>query len=352
MKQPKSLHGVKEIAKLSGVSIGTVDRVLHDRPGVAPKTKERVLAVLKEYNYSPSLIGRALSKKKRIQLGALIPVSSKESSYWEAPLKGIQQAEQELSKYQLSIQYFLYDQDNRKSFLDQVELIKQGQFQGLVLAPTFLKESRDLCTYCDQRGIIYSFLNSDLNNCQNVAYFGPDLFQSGYLAGRLVQLISKQTEKLLILHISKEMEEDHHVIRKEEGLKAYFAGQNLSKPIENLFINGTEYPYIQSKLEPVIQEYRPQVILVSNSRTSSVARYLKEKQLSGIRLIGFDFLDDNIQYLKDGWVDFLICHKPSKQGLNAVMSLFEKLLMDKTPQKVNFMPLDIICKENYSYYEN
>ncbi|HEX7507787.1 MAG TPA: LacI family DNA-binding transcriptional regulator, partial [Polyangia bacterium] len=32
---------VKEIARLAGVSIGTVDRVLHDRGGVSADTKHR-----------------------------------------------------------------------------------------------------------------------------------------------------------------------------------------------------------------------------------------------------------------------------------------------------------------------
>ena len=37
---------IKQIAKLAGVSIGTVDRVLHERGGLAPNTKARVQAVI------------------------------------------------------------------------------------------------------------------------------------------------------------------------------------------------------------------------------------------------------------------------------------------------------------------
>ncbi|WP_234408903.1 LacI family DNA-binding transcriptional regulator [Marinilabilia salmonicolor] len=42
---------IKDIAEKANVSIGTVDRVLHNRGEVAKKTKEKVLTIAKEMNY-------------------------------------------------------------------------------------------------------------------------------------------------------------------------------------------------------------------------------------------------------------------------------------------------------------
>jgi len=352
MKERKSLQGVKEIAKLANVSIGTVDRVLHNRPGVAKLTKEKVLAVLEEYNYSPNLIGRSLSRKKTTFIGALIPHSSAESAYWDAPLKGIRQAQEELARYQVNIEVLLYDQNDRLSFLEQVVKIKNMKLDGLVLAPTFLKESIAICGYCDEKNIQYSFINSDLKDCNNVAYYGPDLYQSGYLGGSLIKMVSQPGDELLIVHVSKEIEEDHHILRKEEGVRAYLKDHHFGKAISNLFIQGTDFDLISKKLDSAFQERKPDVIFVSNSRVSSIARYLQDKRINDVRLIGFDFIPDNIKYLKEGVIDFLICHKPIEQGFQAVNSLFNKIVLNKSTQRINFMPLDIICKENYFYYEN
>ena len=44
---------IKQIAKLAGVSIGTVDRVLHERGGLDPNTKARVQAAIEELGYVP-----------------------------------------------------------------------------------------------------------------------------------------------------------------------------------------------------------------------------------------------------------------------------------------------------------
>lgn len=42
-----------QLARICGVSQGTVDRALHDRGGIHPKTKEKILAVAREYEYLP-----------------------------------------------------------------------------------------------------------------------------------------------------------------------------------------------------------------------------------------------------------------------------------------------------------
>ena len=45
---------IKMIAERAGVSIGTVDRVLHDRPYVKAEVRERVLRVMEELDYHPN----------------------------------------------------------------------------------------------------------------------------------------------------------------------------------------------------------------------------------------------------------------------------------------------------------
>ena len=58
---------IKDIAEKAGVSIGTVDRVLHDRGEVAAKTKEKVLSIAREMQYQPNIVAQALTAKKQYQ---------------------------------------------------------------------------------------------------------------------------------------------------------------------------------------------------------------------------------------------------------------------------------------------
>ena len=52
---------IKMIAEKAGVSIGTVDRVLHDRPYVKAEVRMRILQVMEELDYRPNRMASALA---------------------------------------------------------------------------------------------------------------------------------------------------------------------------------------------------------------------------------------------------------------------------------------------------
>lgn len=59
------------LAKICGVSQGTVDRALHDRAGISPKTKQKILSALSEYEYLPRADGKA-TKGKSMLIGVVL----------------------------------------------------------------------------------------------------------------------------------------------------------------------------------------------------------------------------------------------------------------------------------------
>lgn len=54
---------IQDVAAAAGVSTGTVSRVLNERPGVRPATRERVLQTIATLDYRPDLAARALSRQ-------------------------------------------------------------------------------------------------------------------------------------------------------------------------------------------------------------------------------------------------------------------------------------------------
>ena len=81
---------------MSGVSTGTVDRILHNRGKVSEEAQKKVEKVLKEIDYHPNLIARSLALKKNYHFITLIPSFAK-GEYWDKLCEGIDKAEQELS---------------------------------------------------------------------------------------------------------------------------------------------------------------------------------------------------------------------------------------------------------------
>ena len=111
-KRVTVLTGVKEIARRANVSIATVDRVLHNRKGVSVETKEKINKLIDELNYKPNLLAQRLASRKTLRLATLIPESSKETSFWDAPLEGIEQAGLEIEQFGIVLDKYFYDQNS------------------------------------------------------------------------------------------------------------------------------------------------------------------------------------------------------------------------------------------------
>ena len=66
-------YTIKDIARMAGVSAGTVDRVLHNRGDVSPQSKAKVQKVLDEIHYQPNVFAIGLAAKKKYSFVCLIP---------------------------------------------------------------------------------------------------------------------------------------------------------------------------------------------------------------------------------------------------------------------------------------
>lgn len=64
---------LESIARICGVSKGTVNRAIHDKPGIKAATRERILKVIKERGFQPNYHARALATGRTQTIGVLLP---------------------------------------------------------------------------------------------------------------------------------------------------------------------------------------------------------------------------------------------------------------------------------------
>lgn len=86
----------EDVAKLAGVSFITVSRVINNKDNVKEETKERVLKAIKELNYYPNSLGRALNNNRVFSIGILGPLAGNNSleadSYHAKLIQGVEEA--------------------------------------------------------------------------------------------------------------------------------------------------------------------------------------------------------------------------------------------------------------------
>lgn len=344
---------IKDIAKEAGVSVGTVDRVLHNRGEVAESTKIKILDLVKKYNYHPNLSARALTSKKPYTFASLLPSNTPEDTFWEKPLNGILSAVDELEQFQVELEQFFFDQYDVEDFKHQTHEIIKLSPSGVILPPFFKKESLEFTKQLDKHNIPYVFIDSYLQESNFLGFVGEDGFQGGRVAAQLVDYTIDRHSDILIISMAKGIENVHHLNQRTQGFLSYFIDRsdNTGKKI-NLEIQSANPQAISLKLDPILKKNANiKAIFVTGSKAYKIANYLVQHQLEDITLVGFDPVVKNVGYLKDGVIDFLIGQRPFQQGFRGVRRLFDHVVLTTQVEKVEFLPIDIISRENINLYQ-
>ncbi|NOY58032.1 MAG: substrate-binding domain-containing protein [Calditrichaeota bacterium] len=341
---------IKEIARRANVSIGTVDRVLHNRGRVSKETKEKVRRIIEQLDYRPNIFARNLKLSKAFSFGVLMPNPSQDSKYWELPIKGITKAQNELLAHKVRITYFHYDKYSENSFKRASNAAFKANLDGLLLAPV-VSEVFDKFVQEIPDHLPYIFFDSFVPNANYVSYIGQDSFQSGVLAGRLMEILVKEKATIAVI---KFLPRDYHIDDRASGFLSYLGENSKISPKTYEVDSSGSIEYCQQITESIINDNQNLCgIYVTNANTHPIAECIKSKSLAGkIHIIGYDLIEENIRYLKEGVIDFLISQMSEKQGYEGVFALYKHVVLKETVNKRMRMQLDIITKENVDYYQS
>jgi len=343
---------IKDIAEIANVSIGTVDRVIHNRGEVSEATRKRIQKLLREYNYQPDFIASSLALKREVRLAVVMPQVVNEHVFWELPRKGIERALHELAHYHVSVEPFYFDQINRDDFSDRIRDFPFGKFNGVLFAPVFQEESMAFIERCRKENLPVVLFNSMLEAPSIKSFVGQDAYHSGHLAAKLIDYGIASGKDTVIVNLSARKGNYAHIINREKGFRSYFEehGGRLSHLL-TIDLNGAGDHELKKKMDRAFSRYDIAGIFVTNSRVHKVAEYLAVHGAMNIRLVGYDLLPESIEYLKRDYIDFLISQKPEEQAFRGLSSLFNLVAFNREPERMQLLPIDIITRENLAFYE-
>jgi LacI family transcriptional regulator len=64
---------IKDVARIAGVSVASVSRVINNGPKVSQQTRDKVSKIMRDLGYTPNANARALVKRKSMTIGVVIP---------------------------------------------------------------------------------------------------------------------------------------------------------------------------------------------------------------------------------------------------------------------------------------
>jgi LacI family transcriptional regulator len=121
---------IKDLARICGVAIATIDRALRNRPGISPRTRAMILEKVREYNYKPNVVARNLKRGRTYEIGLIVHDLDNE---FFAQLVNVIQAIAWNRHYFLKLSISLLDPDRERRALEH--MVEQN-VDGIILFPT------------------------------------------------------------------------------------------------------------------------------------------------------------------------------------------------------------------------
>lgn len=342
---------INDVAKAAGVSKGTVDRVLHNRGEVSPKSKAKVLKVIEELGFKPNLHASLLASQRQRVIMCVIPEFFN-GEFWSLTDKGIKDAAEQVVRYGIDVLPMKYDQYDLESFQEVCAQVLAAQPSGVVIVPMFRAETLKFVQELSSRNIPYIYIDSKLEEDGYLSYFGMPMYQSGYLCADILTDGRKLPQKVYIVRIIRDKKglSDPTVVRRT-GFIDYMAEHHPETSVEHIFIDPTAPEEMERILESTFSGDDEKFIVMFNSRVHIVADFIARKGLSNCRLVGFDVLEKNLAALRAGSVQALIGQHTDSQTTAAVNAMVDYLLMGKASvKKDNYTQMDILNRYNCDYY--
>lgn len=352
MQKNKNIR-LTDIARMANVSVGTVDIVIHNRGRVSEENIRRVKEIMEQVGYKPNLIARSLAVKKPCHLVALIP-DFRPGDYWSAMEYGIRRAEEEWESYGVKVSVLTFDQYSKASFEQAVSRLQEmtETVDGVIVGTLFKEAVIQLSEHLDAREIPYVYVDSDIEEQGRLAYYGTDSVAGGEIGARMLLASMAFQGDILVAHI-----------QHDKGSMSTQGQKRYSGFLQYLKQQGYEVNLVEVDLWIGDEAHNEQVLdeafrnhpgirgaVTFNSSCYILGDYLEKRQKHEIRLVGYDLIDPNVRLLNEGYVQALIAQRPELQGYNGVKALSRLLLFDEKPQVVNLLPIDILLKENYQFY--
>jgi LacI family transcriptional regulator len=168
----------------------------------------------------------------------------------------------------------------------------------------------------------------------------------------MMLLASKEQEIMLMKQLK-----DGHIGSKQQnnretGFRHYMRDHFPEIKITeiNLPLGGT-----RDEFDAILEEFfstHPYVhhCITFNSKAHLVGQFLLRTNRRNIQIMGYDMVPKNAECVRQGSISFLIAQHAYMQGYACVEALFQAIVLKKEVTPVNYMPIELLTKENIEFY--
>ena len=321
---------IKEIAEKAGVSIGTVDRVLHNRGRFSEETAKRINDICREYGYVSNAVGRAMSMQRNENRIAVI-INKKEINDFSALIhKGIEDYAATVRDYNILFEFHDMEENSADELSTILSSLTPSDYKGMILRPIDDVRIRDNLIRFTDCNIPIVTCTAEMDDVNPIAYVGQDHNKLGRMLGCTLSHVAKEEQHILIV-----VGRLNNTARrgKLEGFIDYLNDCGKPYKIEKMIETSSKGDDLYREIGAAID---------SNPLINSIYIHVVDF------IPGLNAIKDHPQfrglvysyghpkytqpYIKSGALDFAVYENPYEQGYRAADAMFSYLLYGRVPE--------------------
>ena len=320
---------LKDVARESGLTVGTVSRVLNNRGYISEQTRAKVYEVMKQLNYQPNEMARSLSKQKSNTIGLIVPHIT--HPYF-AKLIGCIEA----AAYKNGFKILLFNSKGKNEKEDEyIKMCKSARVAGIILCSATYETGKLKNLGCP-------LITVERFMGEGTAGVECDNYQGGFLATQ--HLIERGCKKLLHFGgvADQPMPADERYRAFEDVCKRYGVEYYSFNPEEGAYSEMSYYPSILSTMEA-----HPGIDGVFASSDVIAAQVLRVCRAKGIKvpeemkIVGFD--DVSIAEITTPMITTI--RQPVKEMAEAAVSLMAQAVAGEVVPARSLFPVSLVIRE-------
>jgi LacI family transcriptional regulator len=335
-RQPAAVRavGIKDIARALGVSIGTVDRALHHKPGINAQTKARVLAMAESLGYQPNLAARHLKSPKVFRIAAHLPREI--ALFWDSLREGIREA---AAPYTPSIQVEFASYPRMGE--GDVPLFKaalEQEVHGLIVAPGDPEALRPWIRRAAKQHIPVVCVVTDAPGTERLTSVSADPFTVGAMAGELITRFLPDGGDVAFFTGWLGTQDHADKLRGfETSLRPGAGGTRLAAVVE---AHDEERAGHRRALKLLKDQPALKAIYVSTVNSVPVLEAVRQAgRLNDVVIVTTDLFPALVPWIRDGSVAATVYQRPVTQGRHALQALRDYLVDGTLPSpRIKLLP--------------
>ncbi|WP_171209285.1 MULTISPECIES: LacI family DNA-binding transcriptional regulator [unclassified Ruegeria] len=334
---------VNDIARVAGVSLATVDRVLNRRPGVRSVTVQKVQKAIDKLGYVRDTAAANLARKRVYRFLFILPDTDNE--FIEALTAQIteQSRDQFIERTRISIKKVApFDPQEIVNLLDGID---SRETDGVAVFGPETPSVRDAVKRARDKGVPVVALVSDLPSSDRDHFVGIDNVSAGRTAAQLMGRFVHRKGKVLVLTGSR-LARDH--LERRQGFDLVVA-EDFPHLEVVASVEGRDDPKLIYKLLPEIFETYPDLVGIYSSAAGNagLVQFLSDHRIGkDLVIIAHELTPLSREALRKGIFDALISQDSGhiiRSAVRLLRATSDKVPFNRAQERIR---TDIYLKEN------